>query len=248
MNLPPTTAQAPLIMDKPVKSEIFDSKQTAGEAEEEEEEVGMDEVLILEDGEEAEYEEGALILEEWEEEKVVIDEVLLPGDEEEPEHEEEVQEPVAAFQAAMIKLRNGHNTCCPFAKFKSCLKETVPGSEAQPFKARNPWVLAYHGLMVHNIPYKFTTEGGLSCSSFDPTTKIVCGYRFKRLDKLEAHQKRRFCLGQSGKQEQHLSRVGCSLFVKGKLCGKKFSNAKCLRRHLVSKMHGGRGARAQYSG
>ena len=156
------------------------------------------------------------------------------------------------FLATLSLHRDGADVVCPLSKYRSCEGPQLHGgkysNQRKPFAASHPANLVYHGLMVHNFSYEWTTQGSLSCSKVDKSTNQTCGFRFDRDDHLERHQDAKYCLGREPRVEHEKKLSGCTLYVRGQICGKKTTTKTALRRHLLSKMHGGPGARAGAQG
>ena len=91
--------------------------------------------------------------------------------------------------------------------------------------------------------------GAKKCFLSNPTTGVICGMKFDRDDHLLRHQRGEDCLAQRGKLVTPRHLKGCTfVFDDKRVCGKSFKQLKDYKRHMLSKSHGGPGARGQSVG
>ena len=154
---------------------------------------------------------------------------------------------IEIFQRSFESLEKGNTLTCPSplpqARNPNGKKSKWGGSKCfKLFLPSHRGAYTAHAMKAHGIPQSATTAGGWICDLRHPVTKIQCGYRFGREDHLKRHKSGKVCLAYVDKAN-HL--IGCAqVFDDGRVCGRSFKQPKLYRRHLLSRDHGGPGARA----
>ena len=161
---------------------------------------------------------------------------------------------IALFQAAVRSLKEGRPVFCPHPRALSdhhLSQRTESGSwrVCKETQFKKPRYFYLHAARRHNIAYSALMTGAKKCFLSNPTTGVICGMKFDRDDHLLRHQRGGDCLAQRGKFATPRHLKGCTfVFDDKRVCGKSFKQLKDYKRHMLSKSHGGPGARGQSGG
>ena len=154
---------------------------------------------------------------------------------------------IKLFKRSSELLKSGTDVRCPAPspQAQSTGKVTTWGGSACLKLYHSKRAFTNHAVDSHGVPRSATTSGTHICERVHPFTKVFCGHQFKREDHLKRHQGRKDCAGFATKSS-HL--FGCKhIFADGKICGRSFKKKGVFDRHLLSKTHGGLGARESAS-
>ena len=154
---------------------------------------------------------------------------------------------IKLFKRSSELLKSGSDVRCPVPspQAQSTGKVTTWGGSACLKLYHSKRAFTNHAVDSHGVPRSATTSGTHICERVHPFTKVFCGHQFKREDHLKRHQGRKDCAGFATKSS-HL--FGCKhIFADGKICGRSFKKKGVFDRHLLSKTHGGLGARESAS-
>ena len=158
---------------------------------------------------------------------------------------------IALFKKSFEDLKAGKRLSCPSplpqAKAKGKVSKWGGSMCFKVYLPSHRGSFTSHAVESHGVPRSATTVGQYICEQLHPVTKKPCGYQFKRPDHLNRHKFGRD--GKGGKacaanemKSDHL--LGCDYtFADGTVCGRSFKQTKLYDRHLLSKDHGGPGAR-----
>ena len=150
---------------------------------------------------------------------------------------------IKLFKRSSELLKSGSDVRCPVPspQAQSTGKVTTWGGSACLKLYHSKRAFTNHAVDSHGVPRSATTSGTHICERVHPFTQVFCGHQFKREDHLKRHQGRKDCAGFETKSS-HL--FGCKhIFADGKICGRSFKKKSVFDRHLLSKTHGGLGAR-----
>ena len=151
---------------------------------------------------------------------------------------------IKLFKRSSELLKNGSDVRCPVPSPQAQSTGKVGGSACLKLY-HSKRAFTNHAVDSHGVPRSATTSGTHICERVHPFTKVFCGHQFKREDHLKRHQGRKDCAGFATKSS-HL--FGCKhIFADGKICGRSFKKKSVFDRHLLSKTHGGLGARESAS-
>ena len=151
---------------------------------------------------------------------------------------------IKLFKRSSELLKNGSDVRCPVPSPQAQSTGKVGGSACLKLY-HSKRAFTNHAVDSHGVPRSATTSGTHICERVHPFTKVFCGHQFKREDHLKRHQGRKDCAGFATKSS-HL--FGCKhIFADGKICGLSFKKKSVFDRHLLSKTHGGLGARESAS-
>ena len=151
---------------------------------------------------------------------------------------------IKVFKRSSELLKNGSAVRCPVPSPQAQSTGKVGGSACLKLY-HSKRAFTNHAVDSHGVPRSATTSGTHICERVHPFTKVFCGHQFKREDHLKRHQGRKDCAGFATKSS-HL--FGCKhIFADGKICGLSFKKKSVFDRHLLSKTHGGLGARESAS-
>ena len=151
---------------------------------------------------------------------------------------------IKLFKRSSELLKNGSDVRCPVPSPQAQSTGKVGGSACLKLY-HSKRAFTNHAVDSHGVPRSATTSGTHICERFHPFTKVFCGHQFRREDHLKRHQGRKDCAGVATKSP-HL--FGCKhIFADGKICGRSFKKKSVFDRHLLSKTHGGLGARESRS-
>ena len=154
---------------------------------------------------------------------------------------------IQLFKGSFELLKSGSDVHCPAPspQAQSTGKVTTWGGSSCLKLYHSKRAFTNHAVDSHGVPRSATTSGAHICGRVHPFTKAFCGHQFKREDHLKRHQNRKDCAGFETKSS-HL--FGCKhVFADGKICGRSFKKKVVFDRHLLSKSHGGLGARESAS-
>ena len=147
---------------------------------------------------------------------------------------------IKLFKRSSELLKSGSDVRCPVPSPQAQSTGKVGGSACLKLY-HSKRAFTNHAVDSHGVPRSATTSGTHICERVHPFTKVFCGHQFKREDHLKRHQGRKDCAGFATKSS-HL--FGCKhIFADGKICGRSFKKKSVFDRHLLSKTHGGLGAR-----